>query len=126
MSGLESILFAPRSSWTGPGDSWIYVSVRYIRQQPALFLVTRPVTLNLANSIKCVGDSHSYLSYARSLLCTPDFKNKVFPNVSSQSTQVQLFSSNSLMNSLKTCPSWYSNSFLRQLVLLGKKGLTLH
>ena len=45
----------PRSSWTGPVGWWLYVSIRY-RQQPALFLVTRPVTLNLANSIKCVGD----------------------------------------------------------------------
>ena len=40
-------------------------------QRPALFLVTRPVTLNLVNSIKCVGDSRSYLSYALSLLCAP-------------------------------------------------------
>ena len=71
VSGLESILFAPRSSWTGPGDSWIYVSVCYIRQQPALFSVTHPVTLNFANSIKCVGDSRSYPSYACSLLCAP-------------------------------------------------------
>ena len=72
MSGLENILFAPRLSWTGQGDSWLYVSVQYIRQQTALFLVTHPVTLNLANSIKCVGDSRSYLSYASSLLCAPD------------------------------------------------------
>ena len=34
-----------------------YTQVYGIRQQPTLFLVTRPVTLNLANSIKCVGDS---------------------------------------------------------------------
>ena len=37
----------------------------------ALFLVTRPVTLNLVNSIKCVGDSRSYLSFTLSLLCAP-------------------------------------------------------
>ena len=33
---------------------------------PVLILVTRPSCVNLANSIKCVGDSRSYLSYHRS------------------------------------------------------------
>ena len=75
VSGLESILFTPCSSWTGPGGWWLYISVRYIRQQTALFLVTRPVTLNLANSIKCVGNSCSYFSYTRSLaiMCSWSF-----------------------------------------------------
>ena len=48
-----------------------YMQAYGIHQQMALFLVTRPVTLNLVNSIKCVGDSRSYLSYALSLLCAP-------------------------------------------------------
>ena len=37
------------------------------------FLVLCPASVNLANSVKCMGDSHFYLSYARSLLCTPGF-----------------------------------------------------
>ena len=58
-------------------------SVRYIRQQLALFLVTRPVTLNLVNSIKCMGDSRSYLSYTRSLLCTPGKVTNTFVSLPS-------------------------------------------
>ena len=49
-----------------------YTQVYGVYANNRVILVTRPVTLNLTNSIKCVGDSCSYLSYARSLLCTPD------------------------------------------------------
>ena len=48
-----------------------YTQAYGIRQQPAIFLVTRPVTLNLANSIKRMRDSRSYLFYASFLLCAP-------------------------------------------------------
>ena len=37
---------------------------------PVLILVTRPSCVNLVSSIKCVGDSRSYLSYRRSIMCS--------------------------------------------------------
>ena len=37
-----------------------------LHTHPVLILVTRPSCVNLANSIKCMGDSRSYLSYHRS------------------------------------------------------------
>ena len=68
VSGLESILVVLHSLWTGPSGC---TQAYGIHQQMALFLVTHTVSLNLANSIKCVGDSCSYPSYACSLLCAP-------------------------------------------------------
>ena len=47
--------------------------IRTLRTHPVLILVTCPSCVNLANSIKCVGDSLSYLLTAalimRSLFC---------------------------------------------------------
>ena len=69
VSGLESILVAQRSSWTGSSG---YTQAYGIRQQTAsIFSNMSSITVNLVNSIKCVGDSCSYLSYACSLLCAP-------------------------------------------------------
>ena len=54
----------------------LYTSIWYTcTSTNGSILVTRPVSLNLANSIKCVGNSHSYLSYACSLLCAPGMIN---------------------------------------------------
>ena len=69
VSRLESILIAPRLSWTGSGG---YTRKHMVYANKPLFLVTYQASLNLANSIKCVGYSYSYLSYVRSLLCAPD------------------------------------------------------